>query len=156
MRPAEYKKQDITERFWSKVLVGAPDECWPYQGYCDDNGYGQFKVRKGELVLAHRFAYESATGEVAGEAIMHLVCDNPPCCNPAHLGNGTRDLNNKDAAKKGRTERGDNRYNAVLNDDLVRQIRTSELSSRKAAAHFGVSDCTIRRIRNRQMWKHVE
>jgi hypothetical protein len=55
-------------------------------------------------VLAHRWAYEQATGLVlpAGVVVRHLVCDNPPCVNVAHLAEGTQRDNVRDAIERGR------------------------------------------------------
>ena len=38
------------ERFWSKVKIATPDECWEWQDFCDKFGYGppgpdRWKVR---------------------------------------------------------------------------------------------------------------
>jgi hypothetical protein len=35
--------------------------------------------------MAHRFAYFSATFTWPGDSWVLHRCDNPPCCNPAHL-----------------------------------------------------------------------
>ena len=64
---------------------------------CSDRGndrYGRLWY-EGKIQLAHRVAYMLA-GDVIlpGEVIMHS-CDNPPCCNPAHLSAGTH-ADNKD------------------------------------------------------------
>lgn len=72
--------------------------CVEYQGYRNDNGYGQF--RQGKLLRVHRLVYEWVYGPFEGE-VLHL-CDNPPCCNPAHLRHGTHRDNLQDMWGKGR------------------------------------------------------
>ncbi len=95
--------RQVAARFWSKVdRSGGPDACWPWLASCFDNGYGQFKVgiqnRK-----AHRVAWELVNGSIPkGMLMMHAECDNPPCCNPAHLKPGTNAENSQDMVSKGR------------------------------------------------------
>jgi hypothetical protein len=81
-----------------------PSECWEWIGPRTDRGYGHLVINK-KNKRAHRVAYELAVGPIpAGLVVMHR-CDNPPCCNPAHLSVGTVAENNADAARKGRTTR---------------------------------------------------
>ncbi|HEX3958080.1 MAG TPA: hypothetical protein VHZ03_15810 [Trebonia sp.] len=48
---------DDEARFWSKVDRRGPDECWPWTGSTDGNGYGIFSAG-GRIFRAHRWAYE--------------------------------------------------------------------------------------------------
>jgi hypothetical protein len=50
---------------------------------------------------AHRLAWLFTYGEWPALRVLHR-CDNPPCCNPAHLFLGTQAENMQDAAHKGR------------------------------------------------------
>jgi hypothetical protein len=78
MRPA-------VERFWEKVSIQAPNQCWPYTGYRTQGGYGGFRVSTSRRTTAHRFAYELAFEPVPeGIQVMH-ICHNLLCCNPKHL-----------------------------------------------------------------------
>jgi len=91
------------QRFWEKVDHSAgPLACWPWQDGKDRDGYGRFHVNRpgntGER--AHRVAFGLATGEDP-ISVLHR-CDNPGCCNPAHLFAGDQALNNRDAHRKGR------------------------------------------------------
>jgi hypothetical protein len=98
------------QRFWSKVQKGAPDECWPWLAGKDWDGYGCFVVthsgNKFQL-RAHRIAYFLHYKEDPWPLLVrHLICDNPPCCNGAHLARGTIDDNNQDSVRKGRRATG--------------------------------------------------
>lgn len=80
---------DPVERFWSKVLKGSADECWPYTGSITNSGYGEFTTGRGKCHLAHRFAYEAAIGPIPdGLTIDHVKtrgCNRKDCVNPNHL-----------------------------------------------------------------------
>ena len=94
----------ITE-FWMNVAVGGDAECWPWTGYGED-GYGQF-FWDGRMVGAHELALTFATGEVRAPGLdtCHR-CNNPICCNPAHLRFDTRAGNVADMVASGRARRG--------------------------------------------------
>lgn len=77
------------ERFWSKVDRRGPDECWPFLGYLDPDGYGVFTVNHVN-VRAHRYAYELMVGPIPdGLPLDHVKangCTRRDCMNaPAHL-----------------------------------------------------------------------
>lgn len=99
-------KSDVTERFWSHVdQSGGPDACWPWKDAASfRNGYGMFRIGwKKPIVQASRHAFEITHGvELKTEEFVMHACDNPPCCNPAHLSKGNALLNNRDMIAKGR------------------------------------------------------
>jgi hypothetical protein len=94
----------MSAALWKHVARGEPDACWPWTGATDPKGYGKVRV-DGKTRLAHRVAYELGHGKTPGPCVMHK-CDNPPCCNPAHLVDGTVVLNNADCIAKGRLRAG--------------------------------------------------
>lgn len=86
----------LDERFWSKVDRRGPEECWPWKYGKDASGYGMIRV-DGRTLKAHRFV----AGNPVGGVVRH-TCDNPPCCNPAHLLIGTQQENVRDRDVRGR------------------------------------------------------
>lgn len=99
--------RDFATRFWLLVDKRGPDECWPWAGGArSHNGYGEYGHASRGKVRAHRVAYELTHGPIPdGLSICHH-CDNPPCCNPAHLFAGTTLDNARDRAQKGRGKGG--------------------------------------------------
>lgn len=99
----------VEERFWSHVDRSAgPDACWPWMASRNRLGYGQFWVA-GHYVGSHRYALSLRLGRAIAPGLQsnHVVCDNPPCCNPTHLAEGTQADNQADMAAKGRVHRPD-------------------------------------------------
>lgn len=93
----------MPERFWSKVDTSAGlFECWPWTGGSDEHGRGTFRL-DGRVRNAPAVALELALGRVLqpGMSALH-TCDNPPCCNPAHLYEGTQQQNIADMVARGR------------------------------------------------------
>jgi hypothetical protein len=120
--------------------------------------YGTFKVR-GRIFRAHRMAIYLASGVDPGQKVVCHRCDNPPCCNPAHLFIGTNIDNIKDMIHKGRTLKGEANPATSLTGRQVTEIRqmykTTRTSHRKIAAIFGVSHGTVGRIIRGDFWTHI-
>lgn len=157
-------KRSLEQRFWDKIVVGRPDECWPWTAGDNGSGYGRLFVEKGRKVYAHRFAYALAAGkEPPADLCVCHRCDNPPCCNPAHLFLGSKAENNADMAAKGRarppTVRGEQHGLSRLSEDDVREIRASYAaggrSQRALARQFGVDQALIWMVIHRKAWAHV-
>lgn len=91
----------LEKRFWERVDKRAPQECWPWLGRTNALGYGTIDD-KGTSKLAHRVSYELHVGPIPENHLVCHDCDNPPCCNPAHLFLGTDTENIQDMINKGR------------------------------------------------------
>lgn len=104
----QYTTKDVA-RFYSKVSTTPTEQgCLEWLAYHDDRGYGYFDVG-GKPVGAHRVAWEIANGSIpAGMVIRHFVCDNPRCCNVAHLRLGTYADNVQDMMRSGRWKNAPN------------------------------------------------
>lgn len=89
-----------TERFWSKVYVAGPGECWEWAAGKGSHGYGVFYPSTGVQITAHRFALSTVERAPARAHALHS-CDNKGCVNPAHLRWGSHADNMRDAADRG-------------------------------------------------------
>lgn len=131
-------------------------ECWEWRGTRNAHGYGvaHYKCR---TIAAHRAAYECWVGPLVKGMQINHKCDNPLCINPSHLYQGTQKQNVADMITRNRINRKGVHCNGPrkLNDDQVRAIRKSSLSTRKAAAVFGVSQHTISDVRTGKSWSHL-
>lgn len=92
----------IELRFWWSVAVAQESSCWPFLRGRDTDGYGRF-FDGVEVQPAHRLAWSFSAGAPipVGLSVLHS-CDNPPCCNPAHLRLGTAKDNHADMMRRGR------------------------------------------------------
>lgn len=175
--PVTLTQQEI-ERFWGHVERRGLDECWPWLRRLS-RGYGKFTIsRRGSkyLIGAHRIAYLLGHNEDPADMLVCHRCDNPPCCNPAHLFKGTPKDNLADCSAKGRTARltGDRHWSkkhpnlisrgskvggSVFTDDQVREIftlyLTGEHSHQSIADRFSVNRETVSVILRGRNWKHL-
>lgn len=105
MKEAAERVIELTEndktRFWAKVDKSAgPDACWLWTAAKRKTGYGLFYIRRAHG--SHRIAWAMDKGPIPDGLCVCHRCDNPPCCNPAHLFLGTYADNNHDKEIKGR------------------------------------------------------
>ena len=173
--PRHVRVKPVADRLWAKVdRSGGPDACWPWIGHRSPPGYGQISQRNGSggwrKIGTHRAALELSLGRplLSGESACHR-CDNPPCCNPAHLFVGTQRENAADAKTKGRIRSGDRhgsrlhperilrgeaQPNAKLTTTQVEEIRRRHRPglNQPLAKEFGVNESTIRSIIQHKTW----
>ncbi len=145
----------LEARFWPKVERHGPDECWPWIGARNGAGYGHLGAgRQGEGTLAaHRVAFTLSLGPIPdGLCVLHR-CDNPPCCNPAHLFLGTNGDNSRDMATKGRAHQG----SKLRVEDIVAIRERVARGERQAALarDYGISAATVCELVGRKIWRRV-
>jgi hypothetical protein len=98
-------RPDVQTRFWAKVHIKGPDDCWVWTGAQRKGSgyrYGHFKLKKWHTATSARCAF--AIGKMVDPGSLSVLhhCDNPLCCNPAHLYLGTQADNNRDTIMRGR------------------------------------------------------
>ena len=152
------------QRFWSNVEIVGCNECWRWKLSKNRDGYGMLRWG-GKMTGAHRIAYLlthgsiPATFEGAKSAIIH-TCDNPACCNPAHLLLRNHLANMRDKKKKGRNRMpeptpGEKNFHAKLTEKQVLSIRRDPRKQSEIASDYGVTQSTVSEILSRSTWTHV-
>ncbi|QGJ93008.1 HNH endonuclease [Gordonia phage Kabocha] len=174
-KPEQVRGLSLPDRFWQYVKRGRKSECWEWQGHRTDAGYGQFvmyppDVSQKRTVVASRQAFALSHGREAVHDVCH-TCDNPPCCNPAHLYDGTKSQNSLDMVSRGRDNwatgkmkarnlRGTKNGQSKLTEADVREIRKlyaqGGYTQQALAKQFGVAQSKVSDVINRRTWKHVE
>lgn len=115
-------------------------------------------------VRAHRLAFEIFSGSKIpiGMLVCHR-CNNPPCCNPAHLYVGT-DQDNMNDMVRGRRWRGlnfsgaDNPGAKIREQDVreIRRLAADGVKQIELSRKFGIANQTISKIVNRQRWANLD
>jgi hypothetical protein len=149
------------ERFISKINKRSPLECWEWSRGKDKWGYGQFKIGFKQH-KSHRVAYFLHHGRISNTKCICHKCDNPACCNPRHLWEGT-DADNvfdRDAKNRRIAARGEKHGRRKLTDIAVKKIRDlcalGNMKQSVIGSIFGVSQAVISGIHLRKIWSHVK
>jgi len=141
-------------RFWNKVDVGHPDDCWQWTGASDR--YGRIWTA-GTTELAHRVAFMldnslDAVEDIPGDVIKHR-CHETLCCNPAHLDPGSQSENLTDACVEGDR---DTRFDDAEIREIKRLNDNQEYTQTDVAEIFGVSHQLISEIVRGEYYSWVE
>lgn len=96
------KRTPLVERFWAKVDKDGPlpahrpdlGPCWLWIATKNQGGYGRIRAdRNGQLLSAHRVAYELLVGSIPDGLDLDHLCRVRHCVNSAHLEPVTRKVN---------------------------------------------------------------
>jgi hypothetical protein len=146
-------KRNTKKKFWSLIEVKGPDECWPWKGKLNRDGYAQW-YWKGQLRMVHHVAFQihnhcffprgtRKTG--SGGIVIRHNCDNPPCCNPHHLLKGTQLDNVRD-----KFERGRNCKWWKVSEEMVKQIKkkfsSGKWTKKEIGDEYGIHPSWVGRI----------
>lgn len=149
----KHSPERVRASFWS--MVDKTGDCWLWTGYRQPDGYGQFRANS-KFYNSHKFAYELAYGPVPdGLEVMH-TCDQPHCCNVAHMHLGTHLDNMRDCYNKRRHAFGMRNTRAKLTDGQVRELRVLRDQGWKfheLSARFGISSSHACNIYGRKAWR---
>lgn len=140
--------------FWSFVAVKEPDECWPWLGGRQKDGYGRYLVSNGKYRLAHQIAFALKNGGIDTTLEVMHSCDYPRCCNAAHLSQGTKIDNRLDCVRKNRHAKGETSGRSILTKEQVDSIRQHTGSTKYIASIFGVSQRHVQLIKRGERWTH--
>lgn len=151
----------VVERFWQRVDVGGPRQCWRWNrgvlGTAKGRQYGRFWDGR-RNTTAHRFSYELFKGPIPpGLSVCH-TCDNPRCVNPAHLWLGSSAENTADRDAKQRQVRGAKAAKSKLTARQVRAFRARRKrgeSLTALAAEAGCHPDSLRLAITGRTWKHL-
>ena len=97
--PVEVIKRRILEK-----CIRTTQGCLEWQGAKVGGGYGKIMV-DGVVYRVHRWVYEASVGPIPTGMVLCHQCDNPPCCEPAHLIPGTMQQNSQEAWDRARHPR---------------------------------------------------
>lgn len=146
-------------RFISKVGPVDPETgCQEWTGGRVNGKYGRF-TEDYVPQEAHRLAYAIEYGEVPeGMWVLHS-CDNPPCCNPAHLRLGGNTENVADRVARGRGLVGQDHPMARLTEQDVLKIRAAVAAgedARAVATKYGLQGrSSVYLVLSGRTWGHL-
>lgn len=152
--------------FRSRLSPPNAQGCLEWEAARNNSGYGVItywdsEQHKRRSMGAHRMAYIIHNPGASLTGIVMHTCDNPACCNPDHLVQGTHKGNSHDMLAKGRHSRSRKfaPRQRKLTDAMVRAIRhlaeTTEHPDAHIAALFDISDTHVTAIRLRTRKGHV-
>lgn len=148
----------VADIFWARVEKRGIDECWPFSGCTTTSGYGDIKSHQ-KRHLAHRVSFEIHKGAIPSGLFVCHSCDNPRCCNPAHLWLGRARENVRDMVAKGRHKppclKGSENGNSKLTAEIVTAMRLDPRPGTHIAAAYGLSAATVNAIRSGRTWRHI-
>lgn len=131
------RQRDI-DRFWEYAIKGKRNECWLWQGWQRNTGYGVFWYA-GQNRTAHRVSFYMHNGYWP-ESTDHL-CRNRLCVNPRHLEGVTASENAKRVPRPKHCPRG---HKYIL-------ANVYSFKDARGYTHRGCKQC--RMAANKEWWR---
>lgn len=163
--------QKDVSRFWAGVSVLGLEECWPWLRCRESRmGYGRFYLNR-KMEYSHRVVWFLTNCPIPElfeglPACICHICDNPPCCNLAHLFLGNQLINNQDCAIKGCSLgsgdrcKGQNNPKALKTEVEIKEIKQHlqkrVLTRKEIGEMYGISKQVISNISLRVSWSYVK
>ena len=122
------------------------------------NGYGVVTKRPNKN-LAHRLSLEIKLGRSLDNNFACHSCDNPGCCNPAHLFEGDHRINSKDMVSKRRAAHSEKHSQVKYTEEQVKScisMRKNGHSFKEISNTHGISESYVRRLCNGNRWIYIE
>jgi hypothetical protein len=105
-------RPSVAERLWTNVRIAGSDDCWPWLGSVTGSNHGTIRTARSRSDPVHRVAWEMLKGPIPDGLEIHHRCENPICCNTAHMellthgdharvSDGAAYLRERDACKHG-------------------------------------------------------
>ena len=160
---------EISKKLFNLVLdrvsINPKTNCWEYQGTLNPKGYGTVilgNVRQ----MTHRVVYQYLYRKVNSPYMLCHICNNPKCCNPSHLYEGTSRDNERDSILAGTSrfynidQRGSSNINCVLTEDIVLLARvmakSGDYTHQSIAETLGVNRRTLSRAIIGESWTNLD
>lgn len=162
---SDWLSPTVPRRFWAKVDRRGVDDCWPWTGSLQGNGYGSMAVgtlADHQTEAAHRVAYVLQVGPIPTGVTVDHLCFNRACQNAAHMELVSRAENGRRGADHrgpGHRVRGSQQGMSKLTEADVLQMRrdyTAKVANLPMLAEqYGVSQAGAWAAITGKGWAHV-
>ena len=130
-------------RFTDKVDHGPVEECWPWLGHVDRNGYGKFRVDD-HVLLSHRLGWHLHHRQYAPlDMVLDHTCRNRNCCNPIHLNLVLSRVNSR--------RRIDSKLDAGMVEE-IRHLVTDGYTHGEVAKMYNICRGSVSNIMTNRTW----
>jgi hypothetical protein len=142
----------LESRFWSKVAISTPDECWLWTGAKHRDGRGSVWLGRAEERTVYaddsRVAFYLCRGYWPTMALhLPVDCHNPGCCNPLHIYEGTHSDNRYDAVADGTHYKPMPRKTTPEQERAIfDRYQAGGVSQDQLALEYAISQTTVGRI----------